>query len=81
AWINRWQPDAVLCGHIHQAPFTADGSWVDRVGTTWVFNAGANSGPVPPRVEIDLARNRAVWTSLAGRQEVSLAGVRPTNDQ
>ena len=44
----------MLTGHVHQAPFVPGGGWVDRIGTTWVFNAGQQPGPVPARVEIDL---------------------------
>jgi predicted phosphodiesterase len=63
---------AVLCGHIHEAPFKADGSWIDRVGDTWLFNAGRQIGDVPARVEIDFARHAARWVSLAGIDERSL---------
>lgn len=69
AWIERWRPDAVLTGHIHQAPFTAEGSWLERVGDTWVFNAGRQIGEVPARVEIDLDGPTARWVSLAGTDE------------
>lgn len=33
-WIERFQPDLVLTGHIHEAPFQKGGSWVDRLGRT-----------------------------------------------
>lgn len=64
--IARYRPSAVLCGHIHEAPFKAGGAWVERVGATWVFNAGRQIGSVPARVEIDLGRASATWISLAG---------------
>ena len=32
AWIEEHQPDVVLCGHIHQAPWVDGGSWHDRLG-------------------------------------------------
>jgi Icc-related predicted phosphoesterase len=35
-WIERFAPDLVLSGHIH-APFYPDGSWIDRIGKTWVL--------------------------------------------
>src|SRR5512139_158526 len=38
--IKRHSPPAVLCGHIHEAPFKSGGSWIDRAGDTWLFNAG-----------------------------------------
>ncbi len=51
--IQRHSPSAVLCGHIHEAPFKSGGSWVDRIGDTWLFNAGHQIGDIPARVEID----------------------------
>ena len=38
------EPDIVLCGHIHQAPWVDGGSWHARLGETWVFNAGKQIG-------------------------------------
>jgi Icc-related predicted phosphoesterase len=70
--IARHGPTAVLCGHIHEAPFKSDGSWVDRVGATWVFNAGRQIGDVPARIEIDFDGLTARWISLAGVEERSL---------
>lgn len=71
-WIRQYQPDVVLTGHIHQSPFRAGGSWVDRIGETWVFNAGRQIGPCPTHVIIDLAQCRALWFSLAGNEAVRL---------
>ncbi len=70
--IRRHRPDAVLCGHIHEAPFKADGSWIDRIDDTWLFNAGRQIGDVPARVEIDFALGAARWISLAGLEERAL---------
>jgi len=67
--IARHAPTAVLCGHIHEAPFRNGGSWVDRVGDTWLFNAGRQIGDVPARVEIDFSAGIARWLSLAGVEE------------
>lgn len=72
--IARHAPSAVLCGHIHEAPFKADGGWVDRIGSTWLFNAGQQIGDVPARIEIDLAAATATWISLAGVDTRSLDG-------
>ena len=47
AWIEQHQPAIVLCGHVHQSPFMPDGAWIDRIGSTTVFNAGRQPGPVP----------------------------------
>ncbi|MGQ0624388.1 MAG: metallophosphoesterase family protein [Sporichthyaceae bacterium] len=71
-WITEFSPDAVLCGHIHQAPFAPDGSWVDRVGSAWVFNPGKQTGPVPTSIEIDFGANTARWTSMTGVEERTL---------
>ena len=57
-WIARFAPDLVLTGHVHQAPFAPGGGWADRVGSTWVFNAGQQAGPVPAHVTLDLERAR-----------------------
>ena len=81
-WIETYHPDIVLTGHIHQAPFRQGGSWVDRIGSTWVFNAGRQIGPCPTHIIIDTGEMQAMWFSLAGNQVVSLAQplVRPVAD-
>jgi len=70
--IKKYSPTAVLCGHIHEAPFRNGGSWVDRMGDTWLFNAGRQIGNVPARVEIDFEQQAARWISLAGIEEKAL---------
>lgn len=70
--IQRHSPTAVLCGHIHEAPFKANGGWVDRIGSTWLFNAGRQIGDVPARIEIDFAQRTARWVSLAGIEDRAL---------
>ena len=72
AWIRQYQPDMVLSGHIHQSPFKRDGSWVDRIGDTWVFNPGRQIGPVPTQIIIDTEKREAIWASLAGVEVVAL---------
>ena len=69
-WIHRFEPDLVLCGHIHQSPFRKGGSWVDRIGKTWVFNAGKQIGPVPCHIVFDTQSGSAIWHSLAGSEIV-----------
>lgn len=66
-WIDRFQPDVVLSGHIHNSPFYADGSWIDRLGRTWVFNPGRQIGPEPATITLDFAAMTAEWNSLEGR--------------
>lgn len=68
--VDLHQPDVLLCGHIHQAPWTADGSWHAQRGRTWMFNAGHQRGPLPSAVQLDLAAGRASWTSHQGSVEV-----------
>jgi len=75
-WIAAHQPDLVLTGHVHESPFKPEGSWADRIGATWVFNAGRQIGPVPCHVEIDLAQGTAAWRSMMGTESLSLAADR-----
>ncbi|HSV37157.1 MAG TPA: metallophosphoesterase [Nocardioidaceae bacterium] len=67
-WINRFTPDFVLCGHIHQSPWVEGGGWVDRVGSTWVFNAGHEPADRPSHIVLDLEASTATWTSSEGRE-------------
>ena len=72
-WIGRHQPAIVLTGHVHQSPFARSGSWVDRIGSTVVFNAGRQRGPIPTHIALDTRARRARWVSLAGVEEASFA--------
>lgn len=72
AWIGAYQPDMVFTGHIHEAPFRQDGSWFDRIGQSWVFNAGQQIGPTPCHVIIDTEAGEAAWFSMAGAELISL---------
>ena len=71
-WIERFGPDLVLTGHIHDAPFLDGGSWLARLGKTAVGNAGHAPGPVPAHVEIDTTTGRAMWWSPYGSDEADL---------
>jgi Icc-related predicted phosphoesterase len=71
-WIAAFQPEIVLAGHVHEAPFKSDGSWTDRIGNTWVFNAGHQIGKVPAFIELDLSRHQATWVSIMGTESVDL---------
>lgn len=73
-WIRQHRPDIVLTGHIHQAPFRSGGSWVDRIDTTWVLNAGRQIGPSPTYVVVDTTAMQAMWFSMADNQVVQLDG-------
>jgi len=72
-WIRRYSPDVVLSGHIHNSPFYPQGSWVDRIGTTWVFNPGKQPGPFPTSIALDLDAMSAEWISLDEQSVLQLA--------
>jgi Icc-related predicted phosphoesterase len=72
-WIDQHRPDLVLTGHVHEPPFKPNGAWADRIGDTWVFNAGHQIGPVPARIEIELTAGSASWKSLLGEEDLRLA--------
>jgi len=72
-WIAEHGPHIVLTGHVHEPPFKADGGWADRIGDTWVFNPGRQIGPIPTRIEIDLAAGDAAWVSMLGVEQFSLS--------
>lgn len=76
AWIGHHQPDMVLTGHVHESPFKPAGAWADRIGRTWVFNAGRQLGPVPAHIAIDLQAGSATWRSLMGAEALQLADAR-----
>lgn len=72
-WIERFQPDLVLTGHVHEPPFKPAGNWADRRGASWIFNAGRQIGPVPAHIRIDLSAGSAAWSSLMGEETLKLA--------
>jgi Icc-related predicted phosphoesterase len=71
-WIAEYRPDIVFSGHVHQSPFISGGSWVDRIGPTWIFNAGFEFGTIPPHILVETARGEAAWLSAMGVQIVQL---------
>ena len=73
AWITRFAPDVVLSGHIHNAPFYADGAWIDRLGKTWVLNPGRQIGPRPTYVILDFDKMSARWVSAEEEMTKGLA--------
>lgn len=73
AFVQKHSPDIVLSGHIHNAPFRQENGWYDRIGRTWIFNAGYQMGNLPPYLVFDLTAGRVEWSSLAGREAVRFA--------
>ena len=73
-WIERHRPDIVLAGHVHEPPFKPAGAWADRIGSTWVFNAGRQIGPTPAHIAFHTGARQALWFSLAGSEMVDLDG-------
>jgi Icc-related predicted phosphoesterase len=74
AWIKLHRPDIVMCGHVHQAPFAADGGWSDRIGETLVLNAGRERGYIPAHIDLDTDTGVARWSSSEGVEERALVG-------
>jgi Icc-related predicted phosphoesterase len=70
-WIQRYQPDFVFSGHIHNAPFYAAGSWNTQLGKSLVFNAGKQPGGEPTHIILDLESRRAVWSSLESVESIN----------
>jgi len=68
--LDLHRPDIVLCGHIHQAPFTADGAWAEYRDGTWLFNGGLQRGNRPTFVELELDDDEAFWWSEFGSGQV-----------
>lgn len=71
-WIAQYQPSMVISGHVHQSPFIPDGSWFDRLGTTWVFNAGLQHGRPPVYIVLDLDEGAAFWLAAGEAQCIDL---------
>jgi Icc-related predicted phosphoesterase len=72
-WIERYRPALVLCGHVHESPFADQGGWADRIGTTWIVNAGHESGPRPPHAVVDTDARTIGWSSAEDAGELSFA--------
>lgn len=70
--VERFAPDLVLSGHVHDAPFRPDGSWHDRIGSTLVLNAGRQPGPVPAHIIVDTAERTADWWSFEAQGTIAL---------
>ena len=71
-WIERFRPDMVLSGHIHNSPFYAAGSWHCRIGKSLVFNPGKQPGGEPTHIVLDLKSRRAEWTSIESSESLDV---------
>jgi Icc-related predicted phosphoesterase len=71
-WIERYRPDMVISGHVHQSPFIHDGSWFDRLGSTWVFNTGLQPGRPPTHIVLEIDEGRAYWLAAGEAQWIDL---------
>ena len=71
-WIGRYQPSMVISGLVHKSPFIPDGSWFDRLGATWVFNAGLQPGRPPVYIVLDIDDGKAFWLSAGDAQWIDL---------
>jgi Icc-related predicted phosphoesterase len=72
SWAAELQPDLIMCGHIHQAPWVPDGGWFDRLGDTLVINPGKQIGRVPPHVWLDTDAATATWYGLGETETTTL---------
>lgn len=70
--IHELSPDYVFSGHIHNSPFRTGGAWASRIGRTWIFNTGRQSGAPPAFIDLDTAARTARWVSQAGVEELQL---------
>lgn len=74
-WIEQYQPDLVLSGHVHNAPYYPGGSWIDHMGKTVLINGGRQTGDVPATVEIVIEEGKLLWCGMEGCEESSLEKV------
>ena len=68
ALLDRHQPEVVLCGHIHQAPFVAAARGATGAGPRCCSTAGTSAGNIPAHVFLDLDEaHRVVVVDGGGR--------------
>jgi len=72
-WIQRFSPTLVLSGHIHNSPFYPEGSWVGRIGKSWVCNPGRQLGASPTHIIFNLDAMTLEWFSTEGASIQPLA--------
>lgn len=64
--VDELQPDIVVSGHAHEAPFARGGDWQGRLGRTLLLNPGQVPGSRPASITIDLDAALATWHSSIG---------------
>ncbi|MFQ3577668.1 MAG: metallophosphoesterase [Verrucomicrobiia bacterium] len=57
-FIAQFQPDLVASGHLHEQPYSGD--FLDRLGSTWVFNPGHAEAPLPNCILVEDFQ-KATW--------------------
>ena len=71
-WIETYGPTLVLSGHVHNAPYYPEGSWIDRIGKTVVTNGGQQIGDAPATIVVEWEHGALTWCGMEGCQEDSL---------
>ena len=62
--IERFQPDFVISGHLHDQPFLEGGAFCDRIGNTFCFNPGQvhpRSSRIPNHILLDTTSGEGKW--------------------
>ena len=62
----------VISGHVHQSNLIPNGSWFDRLGTSWIFNSGLQHGRPPVYIVLDLDEDAAFWLAAGDAQRIDL---------
>ena len=86
--LDTYSPDVVLCGHIHQAPFTSEGDWFEQRGAPRCSTPDTSSDSsrrssrstsmkAPPRGTHSPGKERSTFSSRASGP--SLARCRPAD--
>ena len=69
--IAEYSPALVLTGHVHNAPYYPEGSWIDRIGETVVTNGGRQTGGIPATIEVEVEGGEMIWCGMEGCQRGS----------
>lgn len=72
-WIKAYSPALVMSGHIHNAPYYPEGSWMDRIGSTIITNGGRQTGEAPATIVLELESGSITWCGMEGCEEREIA--------